>query len=64
MKIEVESLEEHPDGSATCSVSLDTDGLRFLVNLGLVTALKEVIANHKEIKPYDPTDNEIPSDGC
>lgn len=64
MKIEVESLEEHPDGSATCAVSLDSDGLRFLVNLGLVTALKEVIASHEEIKPYEQTDNEVCSDGC
>jgi len=62
MKIEITCIEEHPDGSASCSVSLDQEGQRFLINLGLVTALKEAIANHKEIEPYEQSDNEV--SGC
>jgi hypothetical protein len=59
MKIECQIVEEHPDGSATMTVSLDNDGMRFLINLGIVTALKEVIANHKELEPYEESDNEV-----
>lgn len=62
MKIEVTCVEEHEDGSATCSVNLDTDGVRFLINLGLVTAIKEAIANHKELEPYEPSRDEV--SGC
>jgi hypothetical protein len=62
MKIEITCLEENPDGSASCKVDLDQDGMRFLINLGLVTALKEAIANHKELEPYEQSDNEV--SGC
>jgi hypothetical protein len=62
VKIEVTCIEEHEDGSGTCGVSLDQEGMRFLINLGLVTALKEAIANHKELEPYEQSDNEI--SGC
>lgn len=62
MKITINCVEEHPDGSATCSVDFDNEGLRFLVNLGMVTALKEAITNHKELEPYEPSDNEV--SGC
>lgn len=53
MKIEMTVFEEHPDGSGTASITMDQDGMRFLINLGLVTALKEAIANHKELEPYE-----------
>lgn len=62
MNITIECVEEHPDGSATCTVNMDPEGLRFLVTLGLVTALKEAINNHKELKPYEPDNDEVP--GC
>jgi hypothetical protein len=62
MKIDVICVEEHEDGSASCTLNLDTDGMRFLVNLGLVTALKEAIANHKELEPYEPSSDEV--SGC
>jgi hypothetical protein len=62
VKIEVTCIEEHEDGSGTCSVSLDQDGLRFLVNLGLMTAINEAIDNHKELEPYEQSDNEV--SGC
>jgi hypothetical protein len=60
MNITIECIEEHPDGSATAQLDMDDEGLRFLVNLGLVTALKEAIANHKEIEPYAPPSDEVP----
>jgi hypothetical protein len=62
VKIEVTCIEEHEDGSASCKVDLDQDGMRFLINLGLMTALNEAIANHKELEPYEPSDNEV--SGC
>jgi hypothetical protein len=62
MKFTLEVVEEHPDGSATAKVDMDQEGLTFLVNLGLVTALKEAIANHKEIEPYEQDHNEV--SGC
>lgn len=62
MKITLECIEEHPDGSATAQLDFDEEGLKFLVNLGLVTALKEAIANHKEIEPYEQSDVEV--SGC
>lgn len=65
MKIEVTALEEHKDGSATCSVALDKDGVRFLVNLGLVTALMEAVDNYKNLEPYDlKCDSDDPDDMC
>jgi hypothetical protein len=62
MKFEMTVVEEHEDGSASASLSMDQEGLRFLVNLGLVTALSEAVANHKELEPYEPSDNEV--SGC
>jgi hypothetical protein len=62
MKITLECIEEHPDGSATAKLDMDTEGLRFLVNLGLVTALKEAINNHKELEPYEQDNVEV--SGC
>lgn len=62
MKIEITCMEENPDGSASCSISLDQEGMRFLINLGLTTALKEATANHEELKPDEQSDNEV--SGC
>ena len=62
MNITIKSIEEHPDGSATCFVDMDPEGLRFLVTLGLVTALKEAIDNHKELKPYEQDNDKV--SGC
>lgn len=62
MKIEVTCVEEHPDGSASCSVSIDKEGLRFLVNLGLVTALTESVKTHTDLEPYEQSDDEV--SGC
>lgn len=62
MKIEITCVEEHEDGSATCGLSLDTEGLRFLLNLGIVTAIKEAVDNHKELEPYETSSDEV--SGC
>jgi hypothetical protein len=62
LKIEVTCVEEHEDGSATCSLSLDHEGVRFLLNLGVVTALKEAIDNHKELEPHETSSDEV--SGC
>lgn len=63
MKIKVTCIEENEDGSATCSLDLDPEGMKFLLNLGFVTALKEAIANHKELEPYETQDHDKVS-GC
>jgi len=62
MKISLTCIEEHPDGSATAQLDMDQEGVKFLVNLGLVTALKEAIANHKELEPYEQDHVEV--SGC
>jgi hypothetical protein len=50
MKMELTNLEEQPDGSAICTLDMDAEGLQFLVNVGLVTVLREAIDKHKDLK--------------
>jgi hypothetical protein len=52
MNIKLECIKEHPDGSATYSIDLDSEASTFLINLGLVTALREAIEHNKDIQPY------------
>lgn len=49
MKLEVSNVEEKADGSATCTLDLDAEGLTFLINIGFVSILKEMIDRHKEL---------------
>lgn len=63
MRIELTHIEEHEDGSATLAADLDQEGLRFLVNLGLVTAVEEAMKQHKELEPYEPESGDEVS-GC
>lgn len=56
MKIEVEIVKEHKDGSADAKVSFDKIGLQTLIQWGLVAMLKEAVEQYatedqlKEIK--------------
>jgi len=48
MEITVEHMEELPDGGAICVVHYDEEGLQFLVQKGVVAAIKEGIEQEKE----------------
>jgi len=48
MEITVELMEELPDGGAICVVHYDEEALQFLVQKGVVAAIKEGIEQEKE----------------
>jgi len=48
MEITVEHMEELPDGGAICVVHYDEEALQFLVQKGVVAAIKEGIEQEKE----------------
>ena len=45
MKIEIEEIEENEDGSADATVKFDKEGLKLLVQWGMVAMLKESVKN-------------------
>jgi hypothetical protein len=49
MQIELDGMEENDDGSATCTLKLDQEGVRYLVNLGFVHMLKKMIDEYPNL---------------
>lgn len=54
MKFEV--VKEHEDGSATCTVEMDADEIKYLLNYAFIDLLKKAI---KEGKKYNVTNEEL-----
>jgi hypothetical protein len=48
MKMEVLEVVENADGSATCTLELDAESVRFLINMSFVSILKDTIQRNKE----------------
>lgn len=46
--MEVLEVIENADGSATCTLELDAESVRFLINMSFVSILKDTIQRHKE----------------
>jgi hypothetical protein len=49
MQIELDGMEENDDGSATCTLKLDQEGVRYLINLGFVHMLKKVVDEYPNL---------------
>lgn len=49
MKMEVLEVIENADGSATCTLELDAESVRFLINMSFVSILKDTIQRNKEL---------------
>jgi hypothetical protein len=49
MQIELEEMKENDDGSATCTLKLDQEGVRYLINLGFVHMLKKVVDEYPNL---------------
>ena len=45
MKIEIEAIEENEDGSADATINFDKEGLKLLVQWGMIAMLKEAVKN-------------------
>jgi hypothetical protein len=43
MKIELKEITENPDGSADCELNIDADGMKLLVQEGLIAVLWKAI---------------------
>lgn len=50
MKIQVEIVKEHKDGSADALVHFDAEGLGILVEVGIISILRQYIDQEKKIK--------------
>lgn len=48
MKIELREITENPDGSADCELNIDADGMKLLVQEGLIAVLWKAIEQAKE----------------
>ncbi len=48
MKIELIEMTENPDGSADCQLNIDADGMKFLIQEGLIAVLWKAIDQAKE----------------
>jgi hypothetical protein len=56
LQIELDGMEENDDGSATCTLKLDQEGVRYLINLGFVHMLKKMIDEYPNL--VDHTEDE------
>jgi hypothetical protein len=50
MQIQVEIVKEHKDGSADAIVHFDAEGLGILVEAGIISVLRQYIAQEKRAK--------------
>lgn len=48
MQIQIEIVKEHKDGSADALVHFDAEGLGILVEAGVISILREYIAQQKK----------------
>ena len=48
MKIELKYITQNPDGSADCELNIDADGMKLLVQEGLIAVLWKAIDQAKE----------------
>jgi hypothetical protein len=62
MQMILESMTEHPDGSATIALEADPDAMKLIVSVGLCKMLMDFVEANKQSLPYeepkDPTDSE------
>jgi len=56
MKIEVKKIKENKDGSMDVDVHYDHEGLRFLVQQGLIATMTEGIVQEKTGEKYNVSD--------
>jgi len=60
MKIEVEKLVEHEDGSATATLNMDEEARSHLINVGFIEVLKISIREFdKEFEKSENTESDI-----
>ena len=56
MKIEIKKIKENKDGSADVDVSYDKEGLKFLVQQGLIATMVEAIVQQSRGNKYNVSD--------
>lgn len=56
MKIEIESIKEHEDGSADCNVYLDEEAKDFLIRYAIIACLTEAVEAGKLATPTEETE--------
>lgn len=56
MKIEVKKIKENKDGSMDVDVHYDREGLRFLVQQGLIATMTEGIVQERTGEKYNVSD--------
>jgi hypothetical protein len=55
MNIRVEDVTENPDGSANATIHFDKEGLKFLIQYGVISILTEYAKQHPIPQPEDYT---------
>ena len=55
MNIRVEEVTENPDGSANANIYFDTEGLKFLIQYGVISILTEYAKQNPIPQPEDNT---------
>jgi hypothetical protein len=53
MKIQLQIIKEHKDGSADAIVHFDAEGLGILVEAGIISILRQYIDQEKKAKSND-----------
>jgi hypothetical protein len=53
MKIQLQIIKEHEDGSADAIVHFDAEGLGILVEAGIISILRQYIDQEKKTKSND-----------
>jgi len=53
MKIQLQIIKEHEDGSADAIVHFDAEGLGILVEAGIISILRQYIDQEKKAKSND-----------
>lgn len=65
MKIEVTVITEYEDGSASCTLDLDEEGISFLLKFGIVRALEDAIKlAEKEYTPNEQSESGVGNAQC
>ena len=55
MKLEIEVIEEHKDGSADATIHFDSEAMELLIQWGMIAMLKEAVNNEQ----YNPKKKKV-----
>jgi hypothetical protein len=55
MKLEIEVIKEHKDGSADATIHFDSEAMELLIQWGMIAMLKEAVNNEQ----YNPKKKKV-----